>query len=101
MPSTSDVIMAQPSPRNTLPPTTWNIPAPILCPRPVSVTIPTMMPAVAQAVATETTLRAARGSAARTCLGETQVLLRRKGTTAAIRTPHNADRVMVKPDSMK
>ena len=29
-------------------------------------TIPTMMPAVAQAVATETTLRAARGSAART-----------------------------------
>ena len=50
---------------------------------------------------TETMLRADRGSAARTCLGETQVPLLRKGTTAAIRTPHNADWVMVKPDSMK
>ena len=63
--------------------------------------MPTIMPAVAQAVATDTTLRAARGSASRICLGDTQVLRLRKGTSAAMAMPHRAERVIVNPDSMK
>ena len=101
MPSTSDVIIAHISPRNTLPPTTWNMPPPIRWPSPVSVTMPTMMPAVEQAVATETMLRAASGSASRICFGETHVLFLKNGTSAAIAMPHSAERVIVKPDSMK
>ena len=46
-------------------------------PRPVSVTIPMMIPAVEHAVATEMTLRAACGSAVKICRNGTRVPLRR------------------------
>ena len=46
-------------------------------------------------------LRAASGSASRICFGETHVLFLKNGTSAAIAMPHSAERVIVKPDSMK
>ena len=95
MPRISEVNIAQTSARNTLLPTRSKMPAPIRCPRPVSVTMPMMMPAVEQAVATEITFRAAWGSAVKICLNGTWVPFRRYGTIMHSRQPISAALVMV------
>ena len=69
--------MAQTRARNTLLPTRSKMPEPMRWPRPVRVTMPMMMPAVEQAVATEMTLRAAWGRALKICRKGTRVPLRR------------------------